>query len=175
MPGSEPCAIEYRTFALTRRIAEAVNASGLREHLQDVLGMPIGHALILGRPHHGVVVVTVESSTADRVIDALVHELKRVATNQLTGTRPGLVCVKFLDITEQELLDLAESDNAGEASSLQQATSLLLDRADWHHVHTIAYSVPGNRLSQTTRGGSPSYFFRNPHNELASGSRIEIF
>jgi hypothetical protein len=188
-PGPEPCAIEYRTFSLTGSHLGTANPSGLerevvRQYLQEETGHPIGHALMLFRPYHGVVVVTVESAQPDRVIDGLVRQLKRLVKNQLTGTRPGLICVRFSDITEEELLELAEGDRTGGASSMHRATSMLLDRPDWRHVHTLAYVVPGHLnvsssenehiRTRTLQGTGPSYSFTNPHHEFASDPRLQI-
>jgi hypothetical protein len=187
--GPEPCAIEYRTFSLTGGPFGTTNPSGLemevaRQYLQEEIGHPIGDALTLFRPSYGAVVVTVESAQPDRVIDGLVRQLKRLAKRQLTGTRPGLICVRFSDITEDELLELAEGDKAGGASSLQRATSMLLNRPDWRNVHTLAYVVPGHLnastsenehiRTQTLQGTGPSYSFTNPHHQLASDPGLRI-
>jgi hypothetical protein len=149
LSGPEPCAIEYRTFPLTGSPFDTVNPRGVklehvRQYLEDQIGFPIGHALMLFRPKRGAVVVTVESAQPDKVMDGVVRRLKELVKNQLTGRQPSLICIRFSDLAEDGLLRIAKDDKAGRASSLQRATSMLLDRDDWEHVHTVAYTVPGH-------------------------------
>jgi hypothetical protein len=190
IPGPEPCAIEYRSFSRTGSPFDTKNPDRLErkaveQYLQRETDYPIKNALMLFRPYHGVVVVTVESAQSDKVMDGLVRRLKQLAKDQLTATRPSFICVRFSDLTENELLELAKGDEAGDASSLQRATSMLLDRDDWRHVHTVAYVVPGhlniftseNRRIRTemAQETGPSYSFANPHNESASDNRLKVF
>jgi len=82
-------------------------------------------------------------------------------------------------------VEIGESHKSGQASTLQLATSDLLNRSDWNHVHTIAYFAPGHlarsgvinngRLIESVGEQGRPYVFKNPLNELAEDPRVSIF
>ena len=189
-PGPEPCSMEYRTFSLAESPFITMEPGILlredaREYVEKEVGFPIKHTVLLFKSNHGAVVVAVESQQPDRMMRVLVRELKKSAKNQFTKTRPGVICLRFSDLTEAQLVEIGESGMEGQASALQIATSGLLNRDNWSHVHTIAYFAPGQLASswvedkdsrtESAQEQSRSYFFRNPHNELAGDLRASIF
>jgi hypothetical protein len=189
-PGPVPCAIDYRTFSFAGSPFETADPSQLdeeavREYLEQAVGHPFGHALMVFRPPDGLVVVTIESAQADRVMHGLVEQLKRAVKGQLTGTRPALIGVRLSDVTASELVELANGDRAGQHSSLQIATNMLLDRPDWSSVHTVAYysvgrviassAISGRQRTTTITESGPAYFFTNPRHESASDNSLKIF
>ncbi len=189
-PAQEPCAVEYRTFSLAGSPFETMEPKTLerevaRQYIEREVGLPIGHALMLFRPSHGSIVVAVESLQKDTVMSGLVRQLKQSVKHQFTGAPPAVICVKFSDITEQELLEIGEQDRSGQPSALQIATNYLLNRDGWRHVHTLAYFTPGHlTMSRAVDGQSmtrsvqergKAYVFTNTHHNLAGDARLTIF
>src|SRR5690606_13982832 len=116
-------------------------------------GSRLENAVMLIRPCWGVVMVAVESLQKDAVVSGLVRELKDSVKGQFAGTRPDIICVKFVDITQQQLLEIAEQDNTEQPTSLKLATNYLLKRSDWSTIHTLAYLTPGHGFaSRRIRG-----------------------
>ncbi len=189
-PAQEPCAVEYRTFSLAGSPFETMEPETLerevvRQYIEREFGLPIGNVMMLFRPSHGAVVIAVESLQQDALMRGLVRQLKQSVKRQFTGTRPAVICVKFSDITEQELLKIGGQDRSGQPSGLQIATSHLLNRDDWRHIHTLAYFTPGHlTMSRAVDGQSvtrsvqergQAYVFTNTHHNLAGDARLTIF
>ncbi len=189
-PGPEPCAIEYQTFSLSGSPFETTDPKALerevaRQYVEREVGLPIRHVVMLFRPSHGVVFVAVKSAQSDAMMGSLVLQLKQSVKRQFTGTRTAVICVRFSDITEQELLEIAEQDRSGQPSVLQIATSDLLSRDDWTQVHTVAYFTPGHlimsraahgqKVTSSVQERGQCYIFKNPNHELAGDARLVIF
>jgi hypothetical protein len=189
-PGPEPCAIEYQTFSLVGSPFETAGPGDLetevvRQYVEREVGPPVRHVMLLFRPSHGAVVIAVESLQQDALMRGLVRQLKQSVKRQFTGTRPAVICVKFSDITEQELLEIGEQDRSGQPSVLQIAANHLMNRDDWRHVHTLAYFTPGHvTMSRTVEGQSvtrstqergQAYVFTNTGHDLAEDARLTIF
>lgn len=189
-PAQEPCAIEYRMFSLVgspfeTTEPEALEREVVRQYIEREVGLPIGHVMMLFRPSHGAIVIAVESLQKDAVMPGLIRQLKQSVKRQFTGTRPAVICVKFLDITEQELLEIGEQDRSEQPTGLQIATNHLLNRDDWRHIHTLAYFTPGHlTMSRAVDGQSmtrsvqergQAYVFTNTHHNLAGDDRLTIF
>ena len=119
------------------------------------------------------------------MMGSLVRQLKQFVKHQFTGTRTAVICVRFSDITEQGLQEIAEQDRSGQPSALQIATSHLLSRDDWTQAHTVAYFTPGHlimsraaygqKVTSSVQERGQCYIFKNPHHELAGDARLVIF
>jgi hypothetical protein len=189
-PGPVTCAIEFKEFSLEgspfqNSRPEALEREAARSFVEKQAGFPIRNVVMLMRPNHGAVVVTVESTQKDAVMKSLVRELKRSVKGQLTGKRPAVIAVKFSDITQAQLMEIAEQDMSGQPSALQIATSQLLDREDWRNVHTIAYLTPGHlsssravyggKITSSAQDQGQTYQFRNPYHEMHDDLRFSVF
>ena len=185
----DPCTVEYTAFSIEGGPFDKTNLGLVerelgREFIEQQTGIPISHALMMGRPRSGVVAVTVESAQSDSVWNGLERYLKRSA-KQLTGTRPGAILVRFTDITESELLEIVEQDRSGEPTALRIKTNELFRRDDWRHVYIVAYMAPplvtrtdkieGDKRVRSVRQAGRSYYFRNPKNDLVSDARYDLF
>lgn len=190
-PGIEPFEIDYMTFALEGGPFERPSFGpwtgvGVREFVKELVGNDNENILMVVSPGRTAVVVTVESRKNDSVMKSIQRTIKDAAKRQLTGTRPGVILVNLNDVTDGELLELAKADHSGDPTALQIATSQLLHRADWRHVHTLAYSVPGHvvqssepssdsiLLSSVQQMGS-TYVFKNPTHPLVRDPRMSLF
>jgi len=188
--GPEPCAIEYQQFSLAGSPFERVDPANIgredvRQYVEQAVGRPLGHVVMLFRPRSGLVMVAVESLQKDEVVKGLVQQLKDAVKRQFSGTRPGVVCVKFIDVTQRDLLELVEQDRSDQPSTLKLATSYLLNRPDWTPVHTLAYFTPGHSVTSQVVNGpvltrsvqeqGHTYTFKNPHNAMAGDARLSIF
>ena len=188
--GPDPCTIEYREFPLTGSGFETTSPADIgqeeaRQSVERAVGLPIKHAVTLFAPRSGLVMIAVVSRQSDAMMGGLVRQLKDSVKRQFSGKRPGVVCVKFLDVTQPELLEIVEQDRSEQPSALKLATSYLLGRDDWAPIHTLAYLTPGywtasrvidgQIVTHSIREKSRTYSFRNPHNAMVGDSRYSIF
>ena len=189
-PRPDPCAVEYITFPLEgspfqRSHLEPPDQNAVQRYVEERIGRENVSMFFVATINRSAVVVTVESRQSDAIMDAMVRALKETAKRQLTGTRPGIICVMLTDLKEAELAMIARQDASGHPSALQVATSQLLDREDWRHLHTVTYMSRGtlvssqstcnNTSTQSARASGPSYSFTNPHHELAQDEQLTLF
>ena len=83
---------------------------------------------------------------------AVYHHLKEAA-RQLSGSRPGVICVQFRNMTSAELRDLAEHPaQSGQPTGIQLMTAKFYDDSTHGHVHTILFrSAAGARVGSSLR------------------------
>jgi hypothetical protein len=188
--GPDPCTVDYRAFSLVGSPFETtspkeIRREDVRQYVQRAVGLAIENAALVFRPRSGVVILAVESRQKDAVIDGLVRQLKDSVKRQFSGTRPGIVCVKFLDLTQRDLLEIVEQDGSEQPSALRIASSYLLNREDWKPIHTLAYFTPGDRVASVGNDGQVmtrsvqeqghTYTFENTNNPMAGDTRYSIF
>jgi hypothetical protein len=122
-------------------------------------------------------------------LKAVYREL-REAASQLSGSRPGVICVQFRNMTSAELRDLAANPApSGTPSGIQLMTAKFYDNPARDHVHTIAYVAPGSfvqhrsltldteGLTRTTRftEDAASYVFTNKSHPDVNDQRYSVF
>jgi hypothetical protein len=187
------CDVDWRRFDLAGSpFANIDPAAVSRESVQPFLEREMGqtnkHVFFAYRPARAAIAMIVESRKRDRVLRGLMHDLKTAAKTQLTGQRPGVLVVQFLELSSADLLDLAShgSSNPRQASALQIATNLLFDNPGRSHIHSIVYrgargtlrqsvSVGDSRIDRSYQEQGPTYFFKNPNHTLADDPRYSLF
>src|SRR5262249_1772934 len=117
------CTVEIRQFTLQD---SPFSAAGHQLTMGDVdefarrnFGVEYAHLLAGWSPRHAAVVLRFSSRKPDRVLAELYKHLKDDAKRQFSGHRPALLCVHLADLTEPQLLELAEADQIGEGTGIQ--------------------------------------------------------
>lgn len=109
----------------------------------------------------------IESKVPDRMLDAMIDTAKEACDHQLTGKRPGVICLKFEGVTAVELAEVG--DETGPPSPLRIATSALLNSRRDSHLVCLGYFADGFLIKHADGGVSQegrTYFFENgtsPH------------
>jgi hypothetical protein len=109
----------------------------------------------------------IESKMPDRMLDAMIATAKEACDHQLTGERPGVICLKFEGVTADELAEVG--DETGQPSPLRIATSALLNSRRDSHLVCLGYFADGFLIKHSDGGVSQegrTYFFENetsPH------------
>lgn len=186
----EPCALEYQPFSISDlplipQNPTSIEKETVRDFLAERFGGPIKNFTMLSRPLNGVVVVAVESLRSDNMVDYLFRDLKQKISSQFTKSRASILCVKFSDISNRDLIEIADKDRLGQPSALKVIANRLFERANSRHVHTVSYLAPGPWVSSRTVGAQTvthlvqeegkSYYFSNPLNANAGDKRFRIF
>jgi len=115
-------------------------------------------------------------------------EAKKACEHQLTGQRPGMLIMRFLDLAPWELKEIGVSDKSQQDahSVLQLIASRLLSSGRRQHMHTISFLARGgqpvptttlnrNKQTITWQASGPTYTFFNDKHPLAKDARYNCF
>ena len=180
---SDSFSIRYNVFDFHNTpFATAVDEVSVREFIETQFDADNPNAFFFFKPGLGAAGIIIESTLKDQVLSGLKKQLSR-ASEQFTTGRPSVLCVRLFDITEQQMLELAKTD---EISGLQALTSYLLRKNQREYLHTISYASSGRLLREANmiaadtirhslRESGLAWTFINPNNSLADDSRLKIF
>jgi hypothetical protein len=171
------------TIALTQfSIADSpmqeaeVAENDLRAFVKRKLGAGDIRVIAFHKPGERAFLLVVDSRMPDILLEETFDGIKDAVSRQLTGKRPGIVCVKFESLTDSELVSVAESRD--EVSALRVLCSRFLQRRDIDHLANIAFMADGPIVDRGsgafTRGGA-TYFFENRHSRFANDFRLKVF
>jgi len=128
----DACQVEYKTFNLAETPLGHQEPDQIPQDIVgDILEREWGHAnqhavcMVRAHPQRAAIILHVESRKPDKVLRGLMHDLKAAARSQFTKQRPCVLVVQFLELSADDLLNLAAHDHAdpAKASSLQFATN----------------------------------------------------
>lgn len=144
--------------------------SDIREKFCRDRGCEAGHSLATWRSGEAAIVVSFNSCKEDTVLSNILKNLKEDSKRQFSGQHPAFMCVYLADISDEQLLNIAKTDQSGTATGIKFTLNKLL--RDRPHIHTVALISEGAVYNQRNRLGNsrttssqeiaPSYFFRNP-------------
>jgi hypothetical protein len=108
---SEACTVSYREFPVSGSPFDCerpprIREDDVRDYCNKMIGDEVGHTIMTFTPRQSGTIIAVRSLQPNYPLKAVYHELKE-ATRQLSGSRPGMICVKFKNMTSAELRDLA--------------------------------------------------------------------
>lgn len=169
------CAVSVQSFSLKTspfrgERGHKLAMKDVEEYVRQAFNVEDAHILANWRPDRAAVVVHFQSRKQDKVLDEIFRRLKDDAKRQFSGKLPAFLCVHLADLTEEQLLELANADRAGRVTGIQRAVSILLQRRS--HLHSVALMADGNveirhersrdRVGSAVQETGPSYVFRNP-------------
>lgn len=188
--GPDSTMIEYSRFSLigspfdTSKPDDGFQHS-VRAFLEQEFGAVNPSVLIHFRPHHGAVVLVVQSRRKDKVLKGIISQLKNSSRDQLTGTRPAIMCVFLSDMESEQLRMLAASEGTGSSggTGIQFGITHLIDRRP--HIHTVALMADGPvyrstnelglRRETTLQEHGGVYAFKNAAHLCAGDTRCNVF
>jgi hypothetical protein len=153
----EPCTISYREFPIAGspfdcKSPPRINHDGVIEYCNTMIGDQIWHTIMTFSPRRSATVVALRSAKPNSFMDYVYRNLKEAASKQLSGTRPGIICVQLRDMTSTQLHDIAaKPSQSGKPSAVQLMTAKFFDGGARNHVHTLAYIAPGNFVRSVSR------------------------
>lgn len=167
---SNECSVSLTNFQinespfLSGRPSEAAIADFLarRFNVQDA------HIMVVGSPER-VAILDLRSAQSDHALEYIFKRAKRDARSQFSGKRPGILCLFFADLTEDQLLELKKDEDNGIVTGIRRAASALINHRP--HLHSVALMVDGrvnvvrqnSSLVNTTmvRSHGTTYYFPN--------------
>jgi hypothetical protein len=155
------------------------------EFCQTELRETVRHLMMTFTPRRSATVIAVRSAKPDTLLRTVLRQLKEGA-RQLSGDRPGMLCVQFRNMTSAELRDVAGTPRqTSEPTGIQLMTNEFFRGEGRDHVHTVAYTAPGDFVTRTYRIGdqqisqtgedSASYVFTNKRHPVEGDPRYKVF
>lgn len=127
------------------------------------------HTLIAIGPRRAFALVASSEKPA-RLLQGVFRELRRVAREQLSGTRPGVIAVQIEDIRESDWVQLSHG------SAIEAMTAAYFVTGRREHIHSVLYSseqllhkAPGRAWLSGTR-----LVYRNPANAEAANPVLDL-
>lgn len=182
----QACSVSAQPFSLQNSPFcsghhRAPTMQDIEAYLRIAFNIDEAHVLLNWQPGTAAVVVHFQSQKRDKVLHEVFKHLKADAKRQFSGSLPAFLCVHLADLTQEQLLDLANADAAGTVTGIQQALSILLQIRP--HLHSIAVMADGtveltqershNLLDRSVRETGPSYVFRNPEHPMSKVPLLE--
>lgn len=193
---TQPCSVSYQEHSIVGSPFDLpslpqISETEVIDYCNRMLGDEIGHVIMMFKPHQSATVVALRSTLPNEFLKGVYHNLKD-ASKQMSGTKPGVICVQFRNLTSRQLREFAESPTqSGKPTGLQLMTAKFFDSNERAHVHTLAYTAPGEFLScrfqrqdtnttdiirtTVTSEDAASYVFTNKKHSLVNDPRYRVF
>jgi hypothetical protein len=171
--------ISVESFALspTPFKGETWESRELRSFLLCRFGINNQHAIAIGTRSGGVLVLVIGSDTPEDLLGETMNTIGEAASRQLTGTRPGIVCVKLEGLTADELVEMG-SENDRRPSPLRIRINRLMQSTALDHVAWVAFVADGDIETRSNGAFSrmtSSYSFWNPRSPFKGDNMLQLF
>lgn len=125
--------------------------------------------MIFGRKGANVIALSLESRISDRLLAETFDTVSDAAKRQLSGQRPGIVCVKFEELTAEQIEELGVE--RGEPTALRIGASKFLSSASARNVSVLSFFADGELTAMANGGisrGGRTYSFVNDANSFSA-------
>jgi hypothetical protein len=169
--------VESFTLSSTPFKGETWESTELRSFLLSRFGINNQHAIAIGTRSGGVLVLVIGSDTPEDLLGETMSTIGEAASRQLTGTRPGIVCVKLEGLTADELVEIG-SENDRRPSPLRIRINRLMQSTALDHMAWVAFVADGDIETRSNGAFSrmtSSYSFWNPRSPFKGDNRLQLF
>jgi hypothetical protein len=190
-----PCSVNYQKFPIKDSPFDCpsppqITETQISKYFEKIANREVGHTILMFSPRRSAVLVALRSLKPDRFLVFLYRNLREAAASQFSKTRPGIICVQLRNLTDGQLREIAETPSKTHApTGIQLMTAKFFDSAERTHVHTVAYTAPGEFASRQSyrweKGGlirdtaiaedAKSYTFINKMNPQSQNSQFRMF
>lgn len=160
----------------------------VRAYMEKQFNVKNREIFVLGQKGKRALAVSVESRQPDTLVESLLADLKASAARQFSKTRPGVLCVQFIDLTNEQIRSMGTTSSAESsttASYILRETSKFLSSANRSHIHSMVFRGRGD-VGRTTaiRDGflnheiqeeGSAFFVTNAYHPLSADRRYAIF
>lgn len=169
--------VETRRFDVPRPLfSDAdIEKSRINDLLKE-LGIANRESLLYECPGGGLVIVTLESDTADKPVEEIFESASDAAKNQLTGNHMGIVCIKLESLTGAHIRDIGKE--TGNPTALRVAVSKFISSSSAKNATAVVFFAD-DELSRNEDGSFArsiiSYGFVNEKNPFSEDFRRANF
>jgi hypothetical protein len=193
----EPCAVAYHELPIAGSPFDCespprINENDVIDYCNRMIGDEIGHSIMTFNPRRSATVIALRSAKPNSFLDYVYRNLKEAASKQLSGTKPGIICVQFRNMTSTQLRGIAAAPTqSGKPNGVQLMTAKFFHGGARDHVHTLAYVAPGSFVRSVSRRqdvdtpgiiqdttiseDAISYFFENKNHPKFADRRYHAF
>jgi hypothetical protein len=149
----------------------------LRKFMEERYGLAHGHQVVAHVTRAGgLILVAIGSQLGDDMIGETMRTLEKAGSDQLTGSRPGILCVKLEGLTADELIEIAQVDDP--PTALRIGVHNLWQSSATECVSHVAFMADG-QVEQGASGAwsrvGASYVFNNPRSPFKNDARLQLF
>ncbi len=182
------CRVELHDFEIAGTPFENPSdesKNAMRAYIASRFGVKNRELMILaGKRGTRALVISLESMQSDGVMDRLFEQLSDSANDQFSKKRPGMLCVQFVDLTNEQIQRIdSTSEKANglqQPSYIWQRTSEFLSSDRRSHILAIAFRGHGvvgsaRDAPEGTREEGNTFFVTNDYHPNARDRRYSIF
>lgn len=178
----DEASVTLHPFSL-ERLADLTpqNVPHYRPEIETITGTNNREIMVKRFPDGGIAVFIVQSQQDDTLYKALQKTVKYAATNQLSGTRPGLILVEFNELPSETMIDIAHDDNTpGEPPSFLRVwvSEFLSNTTKRDHIVGVVFLSRSKfyQLDESTASNSSSaYYFPRKESPLWDEAFLGLF
>jgi hypothetical protein len=192
-----PCAVSYHELPIAGSPFDCASPPRISEnevidYCNRMIGDEIGHTIMTFSPRRSATVIALRSAKPNSFLKYVYRDLKEAASKQLSGTKPGVICVEFRNLTSTQLREIAAAPaQSGEPTGIQLMNAQFFKGGARNHVHTLAYVAPGSFVRSvshrpdlqtpgiiqdtTVSEDAISYFFENKNHPNFADRRYRAF
>ena len=191
-PATQSCDVELHDFQIHgtpfQQASGQADMPSIRAFMEKRFNVKNREIYVLGEKGKRALVVSLHSRQSDSVIDNLFSELTDSASRQFSKTRPGVLCVQFIDMTNEQIrrMDSASDDELPKRPSyIWFETSKFLASPNRSHIHSVVFrghgylgqsaSIQGNLLTHEVEEEGSAFFVTNENHPVANDRRYAIF
>ena len=158
-----------------------------RAYLEERFNVKNREVMVLGVTGKCALAISIESKKADSLLESMFAELSVSVAKQFTKTKPGILCVQFMDLTDEQIRRIGAATDGPfpQPSRLLRETSAFLSSDKRSHIHSVVFrgrgaiearsEVVGNVLTHTVQGQGSAYFILNENHPLSKDRRYSVF
>jgi hypothetical protein len=157
-------------------VIDAPDRQEVMDFLEERLAIHNKEVFIDYTPGKRAFILSLESATPDDPIGSALDVASDAHARQLSGKSPGVICIKFEDLSASQLTELGAEQ--GEPSALRRRVSAFLDKRQKSHLVCLAFFADGLLVKNTDGGISQegvSYFFDNSASHLYNEVSVNAF
>lgn len=186
------CDVEVHEFQIQGTPFEQASGQAdmpsIRTFMEKRFNVKNREMYVLGEKGKRALAVSLESRQSDSLVENLFSELSDSAARQFSKTKPGVLCVQFIDLTNEQIRRMGSaSDDAlpKRPSYILLETSKFLASPKRSHIHSAVFrgrgdvgksaSIRGNLLTHHVQEEGSAFFVINENHALANDRRYAIF
>lgn len=188
-PVTNVCEVELHAFQIAgtpfEDAAGQADMPRLRAFLEKRYNVKNREVLVLGHKGKCALAVSIESRQPDSVLENLFSELSDSAARQFSKTRPGVLCVQFIDLTNEQVRRMGSASDNKSPSYILLEASKFLSSPNRSHVHSLVFrgrgdvgrtaTIQRDVLTHATQEQGSAFFITNDTHPLARDRRYSIF
>ncbi len=186
------CDVEVHEFQISGTPFEQASGQAdmpsIRNFLEKRFNVENREVFVLGEKGKRALAVSIESRQSDTLVESLFSELSDSVARQFSKTRPGVLCVQFIDLANEQIQRMGSASDhelPKRPSYILLETSKFLASPKRGHIHSAVFrghgdvgrsaAIRGDWLTHEVQEEGSAFFVTNENHPLSSDRRYAIF